>query len=320
MLKVSAFTQISKEERVKMEVLLHQGWSFSAIALELHRSPSTISREVQRNGGRVYQATPAQAQAVRRHREKKKHTVFDAAMKAYICQKLLELKWSPELIAVMGKKECCPHFVCHEKIYQWIWQMKFSQKKADRPYQHLYEHLRHAHRRRKRSTGRHNRGNILERRWIEERPKGAENRKVAGHLEADIMLGENRQPGLLVVLDRKTRRTWIRKLQSKEASYVSGLLHSVFRSCGVVKTLTLDNDQSFAHHYELGIPTFFTHPYSSQEKGSVENRIGLIRMFFPKKTDFTKVTPQEVKKVEHIINHRPMRMFNYRSPHEIHKS
>ena len=92
---------------------------------------------------------------------------------------------------------------------------------------------------------------------------------------------------------------------------------------GNVKTVTLDNDQSFAEHYRLnriGIRTFFTHPYSSQEKGSVENRIGIIRMFFPKKIDFRQVNEQQVRTVQKIINGRPLRMFNYKCPDEIHIS
>lgn len=319
--KVSTFTQLTYEERIKIEVLFGQGWSYSAIARVLHRPVSTVSREVKRNGsGRNYKACAAQHNTEQRHRQKQKHTVFDEGMKRYISDKLREFKWSPELISVMGKKQCCEPFISYEWIYRWIWQMKFSQKKADRPYRHLYEHLRHAHRRRSRSRKRHNRGNILKRTWIEERPKIVDKRKRTGDLEADIVLGLDRKPGLLVAVDRRTRKMWLRKLPRKDAPYVSKQLHSIARTCGGVRTITLDNDQSFARHYELhklGIQTYFTHPYSSQEKGSVENRIGLIRMFFSKQTDFSKVSHQQIKKVEQLLNQRPLRMFNYKSPNEM---
>jgi IS30 family transposase len=82
----------------------------------------------------------------------------------------------------------------------------------------------------------------------------------------------------------------------------------------------MDNDQSFALHYKLhpmGVKTYFTHPYSSQEKGSVENRIGQIRRIYPKKTNFEEVTPQQVRRLENWLNNRPMRMFNYRTPNEV---
>lgn len=313
--KVREFTQLSKEERVRIEVLLHQGMTYSWIAGELKRSVSTISREVKRNKGRTYQADPAQQKTLRRHRQKQKHRVFDQGMKQFIQEKLLKERLSPELIWVEGKK-WRSDFISHEWIYQWIWQMKFSQKSSDQPYSHLYELLRHASRKRKRGNKTRMRGNILERRWIEERPKGAAKRSRKGHLEADIMLGKDRKPGLLVVLDRKTRQTWISHLSSKDSNYVIKKVKAIAKGCKA-RTITFDNDQSFALHYKLPVPAFFTHPYSSQEKGSVENRIGLIRMFFPKQTDFSLVTPQQVKAVEKLINNRPLRMFNYKTPNQL---
>ena len=90
----------------------------------------------------------------------------------------------------------------------------------------------------------------------------------------------------------------------------------------LVKTMTFDNDQAFGLHQEianeLNIKTFFTRPYTSQDKGSVENRNGVIRRFYPKKTDFTEVTARDVKKVETMINNRPVRKFDYKTPNEVH--
>ncbi len=316
------FRQLQEEERIKIEALLNQGLSLTSIARTLSRPVSTISRELKRNGPQVYRADRANYFTGLRHRQKRKHTVFDEDMKIFIKRQLSEKRLSPELIAVLGK-QCRRDFICTEWIYQWIWSMKFSQAMADKKYQGLYQFLRHARRRRKRGRKRNMRGNILFRTWIDQRPAQASKRKHPGHLEADIMLGKNRQPGLLVVLDRYSRKTWIRKLKTKDAGYVMKKLAAICRQMGQVKTVTLDNDQSFAKHYklgDLGIKTFFTHPYSSQEKGSVENRIGIIRMFFPKKTEFTEVLETEVQKVQKIINERPLRMFNYRSPNEIHIS
>lgn len=314
--KVSLFTQLSKEERIKIEVLLHQGLSYSAIAVELQRSTSTISREVKRNKGSCYRAEVAQQKTLRRHRQKPKHSVFDEGMKRFIEEKLKGERLSPELICVVGK-QYRSDFICAEWIYQWIWQMKFSQKRTDRCYSHLYAYLRHACRKRKRGNRRRMRGNIIGRQWIDERPAVARKRTEQGHLECDLMLGKDRKPGLLVVLDRKSRKTWIRHLKSKDSGYVIDKVKRIAHSSGA-HTITFDNDQSFALHYKLTLPTFFTHPYSSQEKGSVENRIGLIRMFFGKQTDFAKVSAAQVKKVETLINNRPLRMFGYKSPNEVH--
>lgn len=320
--KVRTYVQLSKEERVRIEVLLGQGLSQAAIAEELGRSAATISRELRRNSTSryrtpVYNAAKAEARCRTRHQQKAKAVLFSDAHKDFIAR-MLEGKYSPELISVQGKARF-GRFVSAEWIYQWIWQMKCSQKAADKSLQGLFKHLRHASRKRRRGNKKHQRGNIIGRRFIQERPRVANERSEVGHLEGDIVLGRDRQPGLLVVIDRKTRLARLRKLPTKDAAFVTLKLKDICRSAGA-RTLTLDNDQSFAHHYRIGVDTYFTNPYSSQEKGSVENRIGLIRMYFPKKTDFTKVTAADVRKVENAINNRPMRMFGYRTPRQMHKS
>ncbi len=322
MLKDKKFTQLQEQERAKIEVLLKQGSSYSAIARLLDRPVSTISREVRRNGPRHYQAARAQYFTGKRHRQKPKQVVFDQDMVDFIEQQLRNQKWSPKIISEEGRKRR-PDFISAEWVYQWIWKMKFSLRQEHRPYQLLYKHLKHSRRRRKRGMKRMKRGNILHRQWIDKRPMIANRRKQQGHLEADIVLGKNRRAGLLVTLDRRSRKVWINKLENKNTSNVIAKLKRVCCKIGDVQTVTLDNDQAFAAHYELhklGIKTFFTHPYSSQEKGSVENRIGIIRMFFPKKTDFNQVTEQQIKAVEKSINNRPLRMFNYKSPNEIYIS
>jgi len=320
--KGKSFTHLEEEERIKIEVLLNQGLSLAAIARQLSRPVSTICREVNRNGPFRYTAKRAQYFTDKRHRQKRKHTVFDQSMRDFIERQLRSKRWSPELISVLGR-EWRADFISTEWIYQWIWSMKFSMCQSDKKYQLLYKYLKHSGRRWRRGRKRNMRGNIIDRRWIEQRPQMANLRKRAGDLEADIILGKDRQPGLLVALDRRSRKSWLQKLMNKEASYVMRKLAEICSQAGNVKTVTMDNDQSFAEHYrlkELGIQTFFTHPYSSQEKGSVENRIGIIRMFFPKKTDFRQVDEQQVRLVEKIINNRPMRMFNYKCPNEIHIS
>ena len=316
--KGRAFKQITEHERSQIEVLLKQGLTITAIAKSLCRPVCTISREIKRNSGKVYDFSVAQYRTNQRHRRKPKRVIFDLQMRSYIEKQLRTDSWSPELISARGKL-FRSDFVSHESIYQWIWSMKFSQKKADQPYQGLFKYLKHASRRRRRGRKHHMRGNIIDRKWIDERPRQATDRERQGDLEADIMLGKDRKPGLLVALDRKTRKAWIRKLKSKDAGYVMGKLEAICSKIGNVKTVTFDNDQSFAQHYRLqkmGIETFFTHPYSSQEKGSVENRIGIIRIFFPKKTQFNLIAEQKVRQVEKQINNRPMRMFGYKSPNE----
>lgn len=318
--KVRSFAQISREERAKIEVLLKEGFSLRAIGKSLERPACTISRELKRNGPLVYRADRAQYFTRLRHRQKKKRIVFTTAMKVFIAEQLQTKRFSPELICRAGR-EIWPDFISTEWIYRWIWQMKFSMAKADKPYQRMYKYLRHACRKRRRGRKHSMRGNIIERKWIEQRPAAANNRSRCGHLEADIVLGKDRQPGLLVMLDRKSRKSWIKKLSVKDADYVMERCKEICQQAGKVKTITFDNDQSFAEHYklrEIGIKTYFTHPYSSQEKGSVENRIGIIRMFFPKKTNFRMVRDEQVQSIQELLNQRPLRMFNYQTPNEKH--
>ena len=318
--KGRVFTQLKEEERIKIEVLLQEGKSLSSIGRALDRPVCTISREIKRNGPKKYTAAKAQGLTKFRHRHKPKHVVFDQDMRNFIELGLCKFKWSPEIISVMGRKQRAD-FISSERIYQWVWDKKFSQAKEDGRYQQLFKHLRHARRRRKRGRKRNMRGNIIGRQFIENRPQQANERKRQGDLEADIVLGKNRKPGLLVVLDRKTRKVWIRKLKSKHARYVMTKVARICSLAGDVKTVTFDNDQSFAEHYRLnamGIETFFTSPYRSQEKGSVENRIGIIRRFFSKKTEFEQVHERKVSLVQQMINDRPMRMFKYQSPNQIH--
>jgi transposase, IS30 family len=322
MTKGKSFTHLSEEERIKIEVLLHEGLSLTRIACTMKRPICTISREIRRNGPKRYCAVRAQYFTGLRHRQKRKHIVFDQTMRRFIELHLRLKRWSPELISVRGR-QWRQDFISTEWIYQWIWSMKFSMAQSDKKYQQLYKFLKYSSRRRRRGRKRNMRGNIIGRKWIEQRSQLANLRKRHGDLEADIILGKDRQPGLLVALDRRSRKTWLRKLRIKDSDYVMKKLANICSEVGNVKTVTLDNDQSFAEHYrlnKLGIKTFFTHPYSSQEKGSVENRIGIIRMFFPKKTEFKQIKQRQVTKVQDIINERPLRIFNYKCPNEIYKS
>jgi IS30 family transposase len=320
--KVREFTQLREDERVKIEVLLHQGLSYCLIAAELKRSVSTISRECTRNTkrGTLYQAKVAQQHCEQRHSEKPKHRVFTEVMKNFIRDKLTREKLSPELICVEGKKQW-KDFISAEWIYQWIWQMKFSMQKRDRCYNYLYECLRQGVRKKSRGRKHCHRGRIAQRVFIDQRPHAGEKRTCPGHMECDIMLGAKRKAGLLVMLDRSTRKTWLRKLKTRQASEVIGKLKSICE-CSRPLSITFDNDQSFSYHFKLhqrGIKTFFTHPYSSQEKGSVENRIGILRMFFDKNTNFEKISSQQIKKVENLINNRPLKIFKYKTPNQLYE-
>ena len=146
-------------------------------------------------------------------------------------------------------------------------------------------------------------------------------RKRLGDMEVDLIIGKNHKSGLLVTLDRSTLITTIDKINSKNPKHIKKLLMKRMQDNKDLKTITFDNDQAFSLHHEiakeLNVKTYFTRPYTSQDKGSIENRNGVIRRFYPKKTDFNEVTVDNVKKVEKLINNRPIRKFDYKSPNEV---
>jgi IS30 family transposase len=122
--------------------------------------------------------------------------------------------------------------------------------------------------------------------------------------------------------DRSTLHTTLHKLESRHSNLVSKtIIKRLLRNNYPVNTLTFDNDKGFADHMtvakELNADTYFTRPYTSQDKGTVENRIGQIRRFFPKKTNLSAVNQDQVKQVEKLLNNRPVRKFNYKTPNQV---
>jgi IS30 family transposase len=320
------YTQLSLEQRYQLEVLFGKGFSQKEIAESIGRSPSTICRELRRNmnsrgpGAGIYNAVRAQEKAETRHQLKPKQLYFTHAMKEYTRRRLEQDKWSPEIISVKGREEM-GNFVSHESLYKWIWESKLSQGQhiEDRK---LYRHLKHGHRRRKRGLRKDCRGHISNRVFIQDRPTIVEQRQRLGDFEVDLMMGKNHQGALVVMTDRSSLMTELVKVKSKRTKVVSRAIKIALAPYKeVLQTLTFDNDQAFALHEglarDLGVETYFTRPYTSQDKGTVENRIGVVRRFFPKKTDLTMVTNKEVKAVQEKINDRPVRKFNYKSANQI---
>lgn len=321
------YSHLDQGQRYKIEALLNGGKSRTEIALALGRHKSTIGREFTRNtpkrgiGAKLYKAERADEKAKLRHQLKEKHCMFTLEMKDQIVKWLSVEKLSPELIAVKGSLEQ-DRFVSHETIYAWIWEMKHSKRKEDRPYQKLYLQLKHGRRRRKRGNYHENRGCIPDRVPIEKRPAIVEKRTRIGDAEVDLVLGKNHQPGLLVITDRATLKTSLTKIYTKASGSIAKDIIRKMKPFGQwIKTFTYDNDMAFSQHQKINealkTKSFFTRPYTSQDKGTVENRIGVIRRFFPKKTDFTKITASQVKRVEKMINERFVRKFNYQTPNQM---
>jgi IS30 family transposase len=155
---------------------------------------------------------------------------------------------------------------------------------------------------------------------MSERPQIVNERKRIGDIEVDLMMGKNHKSALLVMTDRTTLIAMLEKLSGKQADEVCQAMKKRLSNYNSswIKTITFDNGKEFAGYQEIAklfnAKTYFTRPYTSQDKGTVENRIGVIRRFFPKKTDLREITTQRIKEVEKLINNRPIRKFNYISP------
>lgn len=321
------YHQLSSEQRYQIEALLKSGSTQKAIALILQVHPSTISRELNRNtpkrgrGALEYRAKIAQRRTDNRHELKPKHERYHQEMKAITRDLMTTKKYSPELIEVEGKKQL-GDFVSHETIYKWIWYCKHSNRRENKKDKKLYQHLAHGRRRRKRGLRHDSRGIIPNRVSIEERPKIVDKRNRIGDIEVDLMMGKDHKGALLVMTDRATLCTQLKLLPSKECKVVHNAMRQRLSNLShKIKTITFDNDKAFSKHESIAkmfnASSYFTRPYTSQDKGTVENRIGLIRRFFPKKTDLMKVTTKRVNEVETLINNRPVRKFNYKTPNQV---
>ena len=312
---MSSYTHLTHCERYQISAFLRSGKSINSIAKELNRNKSTISREIRRNSGlRGYRSHQAHEKAV--HRLKISHRYIKITQKV-ICKikKLLHCHWSPEQIC--GYLHPRGLFVSHESIYQYI----LKDKKSGGC---LYKLLR-CQRKRKQRYGMKRfdkRGQIKNRVSIDQRPKIVDKKSRTGDWEGDLIMGKNHKGALVTLVDRCSKKTRIVKVESKRSETV---LHAISKALKheIVHTLTLDNGKEFSCHEKIreytGGKVYFAHPYSSYERGLNENTNGLIRQYFPKKTDFRKITQKDVKRVECLLNHRPRKTLGFLSPHKFHK-
>ena len=303
-------------DRLKIETLLSAGHKQSFISQQLNRSESVISQEIKRNSVKgSYCHNLAQKLAdERRSNSKKSHFTEDNWM---VVRKLLEQKWSPEQISGWLKEhpDAYNFNVSDQWIYEYIKQDRESGGK-------LYENLRRGGRPYKIGGKRTYRGKIKGRIDITLRPAFIEERLRIGDWEVDSVIGKMNQSSIVTIVERASRYTAIIKVSSKESVNVCSSVIARMSENGLpVYTMTGDNGTEFSDHKKiseaLGIDFYFTHPYSSWEKGTNENTNGLIRQYFPKGTDFGMITELMLKEVEEALNNRPRKTLNYKTPNEI---
>jgi IS30 family transposase len=310
-----SYKQLTENERYQIYALNKADHSQKDIAIILGRNPSTISRELRRNKGlRGYR--PAQAQRLsdsRRKEAPKAYKITDDVL-SWI-DRLIRQELSPQQVVDYLKrhKRVSLH---HETVYQLIYEDKAAG--GD-----LYNHLRIASKPYRKRYGHYDRrGKIKNRVDIDERPAIIEKRSRIGDWEGDTIIGKGRKGALLTMVERKTLYTVIVRLTGKHADLLArAAVKEMKHLQSKVKTITFDNGLEFAHHEEIGkglnANIYFAHPYASWERGTNENTNGLIRQYFPKDTDFTQVTDDQVRWVMDRLNDRPRKTRGCRSPNEL---
>lgn len=312
---------LTKEERDKISILHAESMPPAEIARILGRHRSAISKELKKETSVFFRGKYIGSQShgnVERKWKKshKRKRMDNPEIQAYVIEKLKQY-WSPEIISKriiidLGIS------VSHETIYMWIYRERtdltvfLTKKQPGRKPRAKY-------RKAKRTL-------IPNRIDIDQRPIEANERKEFGHFEADcIESSKNSKTALLVISDRISRRTKIKKLARKTALQASSQIIFAFKDYNIIdlKTITYDNGSEFCWHEkvneELNTKSFFCKPYHAWEKGTVENINGMIRRFFPKKTDFDNIIDEQIQYVEDWINNRPMKVLNFKTPNEKYK-
>jgi len=313
------------EEREEIRAGLSGKMSIRAIARKLDRSPSTISREVNRNRGRRwYKAIDADRRAWRfAKRSKPCLLATNSELRKLVIEKL-RLNWSPEQISGWLKVNLPRRKamqVSHETIYKTLYVR--SRKTLDHS---LTAHLRRSHKMRhsKHHSRSGDRGtiNIVNGVSIHQRSRDVENRRSIGHWEGDLVTGSG-NTHIATLVDRKARFTLILKLDGKDAESVNNALVNTFLKIPVPmkKSLTWDRGMELARHAEFtrltNIPVYFCDPQSPWQRGTNENTNSLIRQYFPKKTCLAKHSQQTLDAVATELNERPRKALKFRTPQEM---
>jgi len=314
---------LSLAEREEISRGVAAGLSLRSIAASLGRAPSTVSREIKRNGGRrQYRANKAeQAAWDRAHRPKSCKLAENRAL-AHIVAEKLQLQWSPRQIAGWLKymyPDDESYQVSHETIYRTLFiQARGALKKE------LLQHLR---RTRSMRRSRHhtqktdNHGRITNAVSIRERPAEAEDRAVPGHWEGDLLCGSNNSQ-IATLVERHTRLVMLVRVSSKDTKTVINALikqaHKLPRE--LYKSLTWDRGKEMADHKRFTLATdikvYFCDPQQPWQRGSNENTNGLLRQYFPKGMDLSNVHQNRLNAVARRLNERPRETLNFRTPAE----
>ena len=312
---------LSEREEISRGIVARR--SIRSMASLLGRSPSTVSREVCRNGGYDrYRAAVADEQAWIRTRRPKRCKLANSPWLRQAVSRKLGLNWSPEQIAGWLKRthpEDGSYQVSHETIYRSLFVQARGVLKKE-----LLQHLRSKRtiRRSKQATQKgSDHGQIKDMISIRERPASVEDRAVPGHWEGDLLSG-SKNSHIATLVERHTRYVMLAKVANKETNtVVSALIKQAKKLPGeLYKSLTWDRGKELADHRRFSLATdidvYFCDPQSPWQRGSNENANGLLRQYFPKGTDLSVYSQADLNKVARQLNERPRKTLEFETPAE----
>jgi len=315
------YLRLDIEEREKIYALVNQGISVREIAKILKRSHSTICRELKRCGSKLeYSPSKAQKKAGRQEKEKGRKKILDIRPEVFeeVFKRLFQ-KLSPEQISKKIKKEFADEplrWISHESIYKYIYAFPRGElRKLFTSYLRTKRKLR-----RDRSNIHARRGQIPDATPISERPQEVDSRQVPGHWEGDLIVGKNHKSALGTLVERTTRLVILVPIRGKDAKTVREAFSEVFQEIdpNLRLSMTYDRGLEMAEHKiltkETGVKVYFADPNSPWQRGTNENTNGLIRQYFPKGTDFNKISIEEIKFAQEELNNRPRKVLDWESP------
>jgi IS30 family transposase len=306
------YHQLTQVQRYQIYALRKTKHSLSEIASVIGVHKSSVSRELKHNRGqRGYRPQQAHELAL----ERRAKPVLRITTQTWTAvDELLKQDWSPEQISGRLQKEQGIR-ISHE----WIYHHVLLDKQAGGT---LYKHLRCQKKRRKRYGTYDRRGKLPNCRSIEERPALVNSRKRLGDWEVDTMLGSKHKDVMVTLTERKSRFVLVGKVKERTAQAVQSQICTLLLPIkDKVHTMTSDHGKEFAKHEQIAetlkLKFYFAHPYAAWERGTNENTNGLLRQYFPKKSDFTSVSNKQVDLVISKLNSRPRKSLRFKTPFEV---
>ena len=320
-MKKNTFKHLTEADRIRIEVLLREGFKPIDIAKRIGVNRSTISREIKIRGTPSgYHAGIAQINhQIKRDKCRPKRKIEETPIGPHVIEKI-RAGWSPETISGRLKLEISwglrspNEYINPESIYQFVYNSDYGRK------ENLYEYLRRGKKHRTKKYGRKSqRITIPNRVLIDFRPKEAQARKTIGHWEGDT-LHYPQKKGVNTLLERKARFVILTKIEQRTAEQTTQAVIQRLQS-HQRNSLTLDNGRENTQHevitQALDLPVFFCHPYHSWEKGSCENANGLVRRYLPRNTNLDTISQEDLDDIARELNNRPREILGFLTPQEM---